>query len=214
MFFDIEDIYESQWGTATTNGEVSITSCSTRQAGEEDGVDTPDVEVWPCYGLSYLPKRKDNDGQCQALTLKLGSQKMIVGTRDSRAQLAHGDLSEGDVALWSVGKNCVKLNSDSTIAIIQRGDPYDASILCEEDGTWKFANQYGVLELGKNGMVWVGADGGVAQFSKKQHLISGESFQANTGTCSLGVGATVPLVSIPTLPSGFASPKPTPNIFV
>jgi hypothetical protein len=206
----IFDIIASLWASATTGGEVEASTVDLRAAGEKDGLDEREAEIWSHYGLAYRPPAPDDKHTCQALTLPLAGRRAVVATRDTRAADAAGALNEGDVALWSVGKNAVRVNADGSMALLLQGESTDAMISIEKNGAIILRNEWGQLELGPKGFQVLTTDGasivagqGKCQMMAPQCLIAG-------GSVGLGVAPTTPLTFAPA--SGV--PKPSPSIFV
>ena len=217
MFFDVFDIFESKWGSDDSGGDSTTLTASLRFAGTTSGTDELSAEVWGQYGFSSRPGKPDGTNRCQAIVGDLAGRRAVLFTRDTRGPKAHGDLNDGDVAVWSVGKNSIRCNADGSIAILQMGASSDAFFIIEKDGSQIQGNQWGQIELGPDGFKVILASGeafalgnGAAQFIAPKIGLMG-------GAVLLGAGAAVPLAAVPitgTVGAGFVSAKPVANIFV
>lgn len=221
MFFDVADIFESKWSADEAGGEAEVLTCSLREAGEADGTNERDAEVWGQYGFTSRPKAPDEDGKCQALTSMVGGRKAVIATRDTRGPANHGALKEGDVAMWSVGKNAVRCNADGSIALLKQGESEDSGIVIDKDGALSIFTPFGIIQLNADGFAVILKEGGTClSLTKSDITLSGTKCSLSAGVIALGVGAAVPLAVQPTVvPTGtispaFAATKPTPNIFV
>jgi hypothetical protein len=219
--FEFADVFETMWGSAATEGTGEIVACQVRDAGETDGQDARDVELWSQGCIAYRPAKPDGDGKCQLLTVPIGSQLLAIASRDSRADKATGALNEGDAAFCSpTGKVALRCNADGSCSLIKQGESVDSVVSIEKNGTILCANEWGQFELGPNGFQVMLPTGesiivkqGKIQLSAPQVVLAG-------GTVALGVGASMPLAIVPTVvPTGTAAPgfvaaKPCPNILI
>jgi len=205
MYLDWYDISETKWGSSDTGGEAEVVTCTLRAAGESDGQVELAADVWGAYGLSYRPASPKAGAVCQAITYTAGGKRHVIATRDTRGGDCHGALNDGDVALWSVGKNSVRCNADGSIAIHQIGSEVDAGISVEKDGTILIFNEFGQIELGKNGFQVFTKDGGaIALGNGSFQTISKTAAWLRSGSVLLGPSPTKPL----TTGSGAAVPIP------
>lgn len=196
------DIAETSFGSDETGGPETVT-CAVRHVGEDGGIDEPAAPIWSHYGLAYRPPAPDGADVCQALCQTIGGKRSVTATRDLRAADVHGALNEGDVALWSVGKNMLRLNANGGVSLLLRGDT-DASIGIEPDGAILFANRWGSMSLDGDGFKVVTADGGAL-------VLNSKVFQALAQLGDLEVGAlkTHAAASAPLTPTSAA-----PNVLV
>jgi hypothetical protein len=78
------------------------------------------------YGFCSRPKPATNEGSCDCVSIGHGSQEIIVGTNDHRANTAIGELMEGDTAIYSQVKEdsaaIVKTTSEGSIYMVAPTD--------------------------------------------------------------------------------------------
>lgn len=218
MIVDWYDVSESHFGADPTGGAEEIVTVDLRAAGEQDGTDANAAEVWAGgYGFTSRPAAPDGDKACQAIAVDAAGKRIVIAMRDTRGADAHGALNAGDVAMWSTGKNAIRLNADKSIGIIQQGDDSDAALSIEPDGTIILRNAYGQIELGPNGFQVFTKTGEAFQLGAGSANFLAPTFAAQCGTIALGVGAAVPL-TIPNPATGgtgtFVLAKPVLNVFV
>lgn len=214
------DIFSSAWGSDSTEGAVQIATAALRRAGEEEGSDGEDAEIWSHYGLSYRPADPGGDKSTQALTLEVAGRPVIFATRDVRGADIHGDLNAGDVAVWSIGKNAVRLNASGSISMFKQGESVDSAVAIGDDGAITLLNEWGVVQLGKDGFSVTLASGQMLSLGPDGFNVSAPKCALQCGAIALGVGAAVPLASVPTVIGtgtagpGFVAMKPITNIFI
>lgn len=214
------DIFSSAWGSDSTEGAVQIATAALRRAGEEEGSDGEDAEIWSHYGLSYRPADPSGDKSTQALTLEVAGRPVIFATRDVRGADIHGDLNAGDVAVWSIGKNAVRLNASGSISMFKQGESVDSAVAIGDDGAITLLNEWGVVQLGKDGFSVTLASGQMLSLGPDGFNVSAPKCALQCGAIALGVGAAVPLASVPTVIGtgtagpGFVAMKPITNIFI
>jgi hypothetical protein len=197
-------------GTALEGGEVTHDLVYPGDLEEIVAYAAPSFGV---YGLVSRPAAANDNGQCEAVVADVGGTSVVVATRDLRAEKVVGQLAEGDVALWSVGNNCILLKANGTLSIRHNAAAggADAWVQLEADGTVRIGNGGGGLEITAAGQVTLYAQGGevlslgggTAQLTANQAVLAG-------GTIALGSGAAAPLTLVPL--SGVT--KPAPWIFI
>lgn len=219
--FDFSDVFETMYGSEATDGGGEVVTCQVRNPDEAEGQTGADVEMWGPACVVYRPAPPDAKGKCQLLTTPIGPSLVAIASRDSRTADATGAMNAGDAAFCSpTGKVALRANADGSIAMIKQGESVDSLVSIEKDGTILAANEFGQFELGPNGFQVMLPSGesiivkkGKIQFSAPQIVLAG-------GSVALGIGAAVPLASVPTVPvtgtagPGFVSPKPVLNILV
>lgn len=202
MFFDVHDITDSKWSNDATGGKEEIVTCSTRSAGETDGVDGQDAEIWGQYGFASRPAAPDGESRCQSLVFDIGGRLAVLATRDLRGADNHGALNPGDVAVWSVGKNVMYCKADGSCGIRQIGKEADAFLAIESDGAVLAGNQWGMFQIDQSGPALMHADGMASIGLTAGGVVSiiGTQVAIGAGVIALGVGATVPLAIQPGSP--------------
>jgi hypothetical protein len=206
------DVFETLWGSTDTGGTGEVVTCQVRGAGEEDGQDARDVELWSQGCIAYRPAKPDGDGKCQLLTVPIGSQLLAIASRDSRADKATGALNEGDAAFCSpTGKVALRCNADGSCSMLKQGESADAYISIQKDGTILIGNEWVQLELGPNGFqVFNKVTGEAMALGGGFFNVVAPNGALQCGGLSLGVGAAVPLTFAPASGVG----KPAPNILI
>lgn len=190
---DYYDVPESAFDNEPTGGKQQVASCNLRLAGEQDGTDEKKAEMWGHYGLAYRPAAPSGDDRCQAMAVLVSGKRVVTSTRDLRGASCHGALNAGDVALWSVGKNTLRLNADGSCSLLKQGDTADSGISIEKDGAIRLFNQWGSISLDSDGLTIVLASGEALQ-------LGGGAFQAlatqgfiRAGVVGLGPAPSKPL---------------------
>lgn len=208
--FKFFDIAGSNFSAESSGGEAEVTTADLREVGEENGVDVSAAELWAHYGLAYRPPASAGKNRCQALAVPIAGGRAVIATRDARSSEAAGALNDGDVALWSVGKNAVRVNADGSIALIQQGASTDAMIAIQKNGSIVLSNQWGQIELGPKGFLVVTADGCSLKAGQAQCQMLAPQCFVTGGVVGLGVAPAAPL----TLQPLTGVTKPAPNIFI
>jgi len=209
--FDFVDVFETMYGSDASGGGASVVTCQVRDAGEPDGQDGRDVELWGMGCVVYRPAKPDANGKCQLLVTPIGSQPVAIASQDSRAAKAAGAMNEGDAAFCSpTGKVAVRCNADNSFAILRQGSAADAFFLIEKDGSIKFGNQWGMFTLDSDGFSMISAAGEALTLGGGSFQVLAAKGVIGTGTVALGATASRPLTFAPV--SGIAGPAP--NIFV
>jgi hypothetical protein len=215
---NFQDCYASEFGSDATGGAHEIPTVDVRRAGEEDGKDGEQVELFEHCCVAYRPADPTEDGACQVLTADAGGTPIAIASRDLRIGKATGALNAGDAAFASpVGKVAFRSNADGTGAVIQQGETADAFISFGKDGTLIFGNQYGQFELGPNGFQVCLANGTAFGLGPDGFSVFAATCALQSGSVALGVGASKPLAATAftgTVGAGFAPTTPVLNVFV
>lgn len=161
-------------------------------------------EWWQHYGfVSKLPKNAD----AEVFRLKLGTWAIALASRVVSTIGVYGQLSDGDVGLYSTGKQVLRLNADGSVSLIK---------LCK-------SGQHLVVTITKDDAIQlIHPDGPRVHIDGKQMTLthptapvtitSGVAVQIVAPTLALGVGvvkthvgATKPMV---------AGANAAPNVFI
>lgn len=214
------DVFSSSFGTDASDGGPEIPTVSLRRAGEDEGSDQDEADIWSAYGFAYRPAAPDAKGATQVVADFVAGRWSVIASRDTRGADVFGALNEGDVAVWSIGKNAVRLNADGSISLFKQGESADSAVAIGKDGVISLMNEWGMIQLGPDGFSVILASGQGFSLGPEGMNVIGPTCAIQCGAIFLGVGASVPLVSVPTIPGtgttgpGFASLKPTLNILV
>lgn len=205
------------FGSETTGGGEEIVTLSLRTAGQDDGQDADDAEVWGMGCALYRPKAPDDKGKCQALVAQIGPRKVAIATRDSRASERFGALSEGDAVFGSpTGGGMLRANDDGATSMRKSGvdGTQLAWVALEADDTILIGNKWGSIEIGENGMIlMVGSE--YFEIKPGEMVLSSSKVNLAAAAVALGLGAALPLAAVPTVPpGGFACASPVLSVTV
>lgn len=218
----IMDAFATRYGGEATGGTEDIVTLSLRDAGTEDGQTADEAELWMHGCMQYRPAAPDDDGKCQVLTAQIGPSRVAFASRDSRASKVFGALNEGDSVFGSpTGGGMFRANGDGSVGfrkVGKNGAP-DSWVHIESDGDIICGNAAGQWELSQeSGFLVALQDGTFMQLSGKTgFVISAPTCSLAAGSVALGVGAAVPLASVPitgTVGAGVVGTKPVMNVFV
>lgn len=208
---DYADLVESFLAREASSGGPPVVTATIREPGTEEGQTGHDVELWGPGCIVYRPAPPTGEGRCQVLVARIGGQPVAIGTRDSRAPAAVGELGPGDAAFCAPSSKAALLcKADGSIALLQQHPEGDAMIAIEKDGALLGRNQWGQVQLDGDGFAVILATGECLKLGPKGFTVTGAACSLSTQTVALGIGAAVPLSFAPV--SGVQ--KPAPNIFV
>lgn len=222
QFRGIYTASESDYTADPAGGTVPSVTLTVKAPGEEEGVDARDVPVYAAYGLSSRPAKPVGEVATEYVVVEEGGRNLALGGRDLRGDQAHGSLKEGDVALWSVGNNTVKLGADGSVSIRKSaaGGGADAYIQIEANGDILIGNAGGGLQITSSGVSLYAAGGEALALGAGKGSITASQVNIAGGSVGLGPSPALPLALVPTVtPTGTAVPgfvcaKPLPFIFV
>lgn len=159
------------------------------------------VDWWQHYGFVSRPPEGT-----EGLILRMGQQAFAIASRMVSAAGILGQLSAGDVAVFSVGKNLIKLGSDGSIAAMRETSAGKKMIcIMTKDDAIKFVIPDGpVFEMSaKNGIVMNAGNKNVT-LAGKQVTLNGTQVILNSGCTKLHAAAVTPLISgVITIPNVF-----------
>lgn len=193
---DYLDIMEALLSDDATGGAAPVVTAAVRDAGQTDGQTGRDVEVWGLGCVVYVPAPPDGKGKCQALATVVGGTKVIVATRDSRANDAVGELGPGDAAFCSpTGKNAAVFKADGSISLIQQGASADALVAIEKDGAIILRNKWGQVQLDENGLSIMLTSGESLALTQGLVQIAADVVTFESGITKLSTSAVTPLTA-------------------
>lgn len=204
----IFDVFSSSFGSDASNGGPEIPTVSLRRAGEEDGSDQDEADIWSDYGFAYRPAAPDAKGATQVVADFVAGRWSVIASRDTRGADIYGALNEGDVAVWSIGKNAVRLNADGSISLFKQGATVDSAVAIGDDGAITLLNEWGVVQLGSDGFSVTLASGQMLSLGPDGFNVSAPSAGLSVGAFSFGAGASTPLAVTPCPTGGFVVSKP------
>ena len=173
--------------------------------GEDE---TAPVDWWQHYGFVSRPPK-----DAEALLARFGANIFAVASRLLAAASVYGKLSEGDVALFSIGGNTIRLNADGAVSILVKSESGNMSVirLSPGSGEEKGANLKVLVDPGlvfemskENGIVMNAGDKDVTIAGKAVN-ITAMQLNNNVGLNKLHMGAVSPLIT----PTAAA-----PNVFM
>ena len=214
------DVFSSSFGTDASDGGPEIPTVSLRRAGEDEGSDQDEADIWSAYGFAYRPAAPDDKGATQVVADFVAGRWSVIASRDTRGADIYGALNEGDVAVWSIGKNAFRANASGSISMFKQGTSVDSAVAIGDDGAITLLNEWGVVQLGKDGFSVTLASGQMLSLGPDGFNVSAPKCALQCGAIALGVGAAVPLASVPTVIGtgtagpGFVAMKPITNIFI
>ena len=163
------------------------------------------VDWWQHYGLASRPP-----AESESLLARVGSEVYAIASRTLAVAKAYGQLSEGDVALYSIGKNLIKLAKDGALTVLVPAPKNKQTVIhiSPKDGSIKGIVPPGLtFEISpKNGICLNAGDKNITLAGKSIQFI-GSSCNINTGSVKLGLTGARPL-------SAASIVAPVPNIFV
>lgn len=217
-------LFSATYSDKASGGATTLVTASLRDGDDEDGSVGHEVEVWGVAPVLHVPDDPDDSGACQSLTTMIGGTPVCLGTRDLRAVKAMPALARGDAAfVCPTGRVAFLAKKDGTVGILQRGegDTKDSSMLFEPDGAFIMTCPFGQIVFDAKGFRVIGANGEAIGLGDNDFTVTAASASFAVASIALGVGAAVPLASLPLTPAaygpnapGFYCPKPLPNIFV
>lgn len=189
---------------------VSVISDSSEQASD-DPVDAGTTEGepsewWQHYGFASRPPKA-----AQFAAIRLGDSLVAFASRVLEAAKVFGQLGDGDVAIYSIGGNTIRLAASGAVTLMMKG-PAGKSIFArlspKNGGEFHFANENNdTVHLTK-------ADGLAINVNDKDVTIRCKNFQVMGQQANLYVGvlktsatAGVPFAGGPAMP-------PSPGLVV
>ena len=191
------DVFSSRFGSSATDGGPEIATCDLRLAGEEDGSDAEDAEIWSHGCLIYRPADPDADGSCQVVTARIGDHNVILASRDLRVGKYAPALNPGDCALVSTNRAAVIVSGNGSVRMFRSGETVDSYIEIAEDGALLFGNQWGAISLNANGFSVTLSSGQVFCIGPDGATLQAPMIALRGGGLMLGATASKPLNPIP-----------------
>jgi len=165
-----------------------------------DDAENAEVDWWQHYGFASRPP-----SGAEALVIRAGQQVFGLASRALAALGVFGKLKEGDVALYSMGGNLIRLNANGSISVlVPQKNGKQMVVRLDPEGTIKglVAPSY-AFEFGKDGCVINAADKDVT-ISGKIVTISAQAFINNSPVIKLNAAAALPLLPTSQNPGVFA----------
>lgn len=189
---------------------VSVISDSSDQASE-DPVDAGTTEGepsewWQHYGFASRPPKK-----AQYSTIRLGDSLIAFASRVLEAAKVFGQLGEGDVAIYSIGGNTIRLAASGAVTVMMKG-PAGKSIFArlspKNGGEFHFMNEIGQkVHLTK-------ADGLAIDAADSDVTIKCKDFQVLAQTANFNVAVLKSSATASKPFAGGGADPPSPGLVV
>lgn len=157
-------------------------------------------EWWQSYGLASRPPTG-----AQALMLRAGDVMVGIAARIAAAKEIIGLLSPGDVALYSSGKNLIRLNANGSIAIRAK-DKKDRDMVAYVDPkgpSVKVVVADMAIEVSEENGIVLNAGNRPITLAGSTIQLNGQSLNCNVPTSKLHMGASMPLQASSAAPGVF-----------
>ena len=211
-----------------THGDLSVANLPTYHAVNPLTDDPDDVEefgdcdVFMALGVTSRVWPRDDEGAAEGVLLRDcgNTDAVIVGARDHRCAFVYGALADGDTAIHSVEPDAsaqVQCKANRQVMMVTK-DSEGNNIMVNVDGKndkIQIAGfDGGLIELSKDGGLFLGAPGGGASIMLKDDTVM-------IVAQNVMLGGTVPVASVASWVSGGALSvpgvtafKPAPNVWV
>lgn len=169
--------------------------------------ETEPAEWWQHYGFASRPPKN-----AQGLILRAGASFVALASRVLEAAKVFGKLKDGDVAIYSIGGNVLRLNADGSVSLLvptENGKQIVAHCSNKESGSVKVVIPPGIaIEASdKNGVFVNAGDKDITLAGNKLQLIFSGGVVNESPSFKSWMGATKPFTGGPAMP-------PSPGLFV
>lgn len=168
-----------------------------------DADESAPVDWWQHYGFLSRPP-----ADAETLALRVGSQVFGIASRALAAAGVFGKMSEGDVAVYSIGGNVIRLNANGSISVLvptANGKQLVARFDPKGAGEIKIVNGAGMaIEMSEASGVVINAGQKDVTIACKNFQVIGTATNLNTASVKLGITGGKPLVGPGTAPWIFA----------
>lgn len=161
-------------------------------------------EWWQHYGfVSKLPKNAD----AEVFRLKLGTWAIALASRVVSTIGVYGQLSDGDVGLYSTGKQVLRLNADGSVSLVKlTKSGQHLVVTITKDDEIKVVHPDGpYFEMSKSTLTMIHPTAPVTIHSGVAVQIIAPTLVQEVGVVKLHAGASKPMV---------ASTNTAPNVFI
>jgi len=167
-----------------------------------DSDESAPIDWWQHYGFLSRPP-----ANAEVLALRVGAQVFGIASRALASVAAFGKMGEGDVALYSIGGNLIRLQANGAINVlvptkngkqlVVRLDPKGADEI-------KIVNGAGMaIEFSEENGLVVNAGQKDVTFACRNFQVIGAATNLNTASVKLGVSGAKPLVGTAASPQVF-----------
>lgn len=174
-----------------------------KDADDPSSVDAEEIsepsEWWQHYGFVSRPPKG-----AEYLNMRVGATIVAFASRALAAADAYGKMGEGDVGLYSVGKNTIRLAKSGAISMLVPSNGKQIAFRIDPNGSFKVMLGNGFfLELSEENGFAVSTPGKDINLAGKNAITTGSAFINNSGVMVTTRGAVAPLA---TGPIGKANP--------
>lgn len=210
-FFDILTIKRTELlGDAKTIVKA-IFQAPARAPGDDEPIEgsddeTLEADLWQHYGFVSRPPKN-----AQALYAQLGANIVAIATRVITAAKVFGSLGEGDVAVFSIAGNVIRLNANGSISVLvptANGKQFVARIDPKGAGSLKMANGAGMaIEFSEENGVVINVGDKDVTIACGNFQVVGKSTNLYTASTRTWAGAKAPF-------AGGTTMLPAPGLMV
>lgn len=166
-----------------------------------DAEESASVDWWQHYGLLSRPP-----SGAEALVLRVGGQTFGLASRMLSA-IGFGKLGEGDVALYTIGGNVIRLNANGSISVLvptANGKQLVVRLDPKGAGEIKVVNGAGMaMEFSEANGLTVNAGQRDVTIACKNFQVVAQAANLNVATLKTWAGASAPLQASSTAPAVF-----------
>jgi len=165
--------------------------------GDQDSESAP-ADWWQHYGFLSRPPVG-----AEGIFMRLGANVVTIASRALAAAGIFGQMSVGDVAIYSVGKNVLRLNADGSVSLMRltKSGKHVIAIMTKDDKVQVLIPPATVFEMTPQGITLKGDTITIA--GSKSVQIIGPQLNCAVGVNKLHIGASLPLVPTSAAPNVF-----------
>jgi hypothetical protein len=158
-----------------------------------DAEESAPIDWWQHYGFLSRPPSK-----AEALVLRVGGQTFGIASRMLSA-FGFGKLGEGDVAMYSIAGNVIRLNANGSISVLAPTDNGKQLVVRLDPkgaGEIKAVNGAGMsIEFSETAGLCVNVGQKDVTFACKNFQVVAAAANLNVGTLKTWAGASKPMVA-------------------
>lgn len=159
-----------------------------------DSDESPPVDWWQHYGFLSRPPPG-----AEVFAIRAGAQVFGIASRALAAAGIFGKMSDGDVAIYSIGGNVIRLNANGSLSVLvptKNGKQFVARIDPKGAGELKVVNGAGMaIEFSEENGLVVNVGQKDVTFACKNFQVVGVATNLNTASTKTWAGASKPMVA-------------------
>ena len=164
-----------------------------------DADESTPIDWWQHYGFLSRPP----DG-AESLVVWIGSQAFSLASRALAAAGVWGKMTAGDVALYSVGKNAIRLNATGSISMLVPSNGKQIVVSIQPKGAIQFMLANGFyIELSEEQGFVVSTPGKDITLSGLNVNVNAMALNNNSAVLKTTIAASQPLVATSVAPGVF-----------